>query len=330
MKQIMRHVPATARHRLHQAAVAIAASVLALAGCGDRRDNVASQAAARVNKSEITVHQINFVLQQQRGMRPEQAESAGQLILEALIEQELAVQKGEDLKVDRDPRVVQQIEAAKREIIARAYLEKVGEAAARPTPEEVQKYYNDKPALFAQRRVYSIQEIAIEARPEQVPALREKLGRSKDIGEFIEFLKAGEYRFAGNHAVRTAEQLPLNSVEALARMKDGETLLVPSANGAQVVVLLGSRMQPASLDQARPAIEQFILNDRKRKLAADDLRNLRAQAKIQYIGKFAEKPASDASAPRESPGPMAIKPSATAPAASGLTADDISKGMSLK
>jgi len=330
MNSITLDVPAAARCWMPLAAAAAVASAL-LPGCGGRQDKVASQTAAKVNKSEITVHQINFVLQQQPGIRPEQAEAAGGQILERLIDQELAVQKAEDLKLDRDPRVVQQIEAVKRETIARAYLEKIGEAASKPTPEEVQKYYHDNPALFAERRIYDIQEIAVEVRPDQVSALREKLVSSKNIGVFVDFLKTGDYRFAVNQAWRAAEQLPLNSVEALARMKDGQAVLVPSANGAQVVVLLGSRTQPLSLDQARPAIEQFILNDRKRKLVADDLKTLRAQAKIEYVGKFAENPESGASAPgKASAAEASIEPPATAPAASGLSADDISKGMKLK
>jgi hypothetical protein len=76
--------------------------------------------------------------------------------------------------------------------------------------------------------------------------------------------------------VRAAEQLPLNSLDAFARMKDGQAALVPAANGVQVVVLAGSRSQPVSEEQARPAIEQFLLNERKRKLIEDDRKAMRA------------------------------------------------------
>ena len=82
-----------------------------LAACGEKRDPGASQSAARVNKDEITVHEINFVLQQQRNLRPEQADAAAKQILERLIDQQLALQKAEEGKLDRDPRVVQQLEA---------------------------------------------------------------------------------------------------------------------------------------------------------------------------------------------------------------------------
>jgi EpsD family peptidyl-prolyl cis-trans isomerase len=265
------------------------------------------------------------MLQQLRGLRPEQADAASRQILERLIDQQLALQKADDQKLDRDPRVVQQLEAARREILARAYVEKLGESAPKPTPEEIKKYFDDKPALFSDRRIYSIQEIQIEARPDQVPDLREKLGAAKNVNEFVEYLKSKDYKFSGNQAVRAAEQLPLNSLDAFSKMKDGQAMVVPAQNGIQVVLLAGSRSQPVTLEQAKPAIEQFLLNERKRKLAEDEMKALRAAAKIEYVGKFAE---AAASAPAAAP---AMPADPAAPAASGsLSTNDISKGMGLK
>lgn len=283
-----RPVPAVQALRLGAVALASAGLVL-IAGCGDKKEGGgATQTAAKVNDNEITVHQINYVLQQQRGLKPEQVDAAGRRALERLIDQELALQKADAMKLDRDPRVVQQLEMARREIIARAFLEKLGEAVAKPTAEEIKKYYDEKPALFSQRRVYQLQELTIEAKPEQFPGLREKLGASKTIAEFIEYLKASDIRFAANQAVRAAEQLPLASLDAFARMKDGQAMVNQGPNGLQIIVLAGSRSQPVDEERARPVIEQFLANDRKRKLVEDELKRLRAEAKISYAGKFAE------------------------------------------
>ena len=307
-------------------AITAMTAVLLLAGCGGAGSkDKASQTAAKVNKEEITVHQINFVLQQQRGLKPEQADAAGKQILERLIDQELAVQKAEDLKLDRDPRVVQQLDAAKREIIARAYVEKAGEAAAKPTTEAIKQYYDEHPALFKERRIYSIQEVTIEATPDQVPALREHLQGAKSINEFVDYLKSSGFKFTGNQAVRAAEQLPLNMVDAFAKMKDGQAVLSPTATGAQVIVLAGSRSEPVDEVRARPAIEQFLWNDAKRKLLDADMKSLRAAAKIEYVGKFAE---AAASAPAAAVAPQATPASAAASAAQNLDANAINKGLS--
>ena len=60
------------------AVLAVVVATSLLGACGQKKaDAVATQAAAKVNKEELTVHQINFVLQQQRNLRPEQVDRAG-------------------------------------------------------------------------------------------------------------------------------------------------------------------------------------------------------------------------------------------------------------
>ena len=290
------------RRPLGMFAVALAVAATLLVGCGDKKtEKVATQTAAKVNKEEITVHQINFVLAQQRGIPPAQAASASRAVLERLIDQELALQKADEQKLDRDPRVVQQIEAARREIIARAYLEKIAEGAPKPTSAEVAAYYEKHPALFKERRVYSLQEVAIEATPEQVETLKKTLASAKTFVDFVNYLKANNIRFAGNEAVRGAEQLPLASVDDFAKMKDGQAVFNVRPNGAQVINLAASRSQPVTLDQATPAIEQFLRNERKRKLLSDDMQALRSAAKIEYVGDFAADAAKSPYRPASAP-----------------------------
>ena len=84
-------------------------------GCGDKEssEGKATQSAARVNDAEITVHQINQILERQQGLRPEQADAASRNILEGLIDQQLAVAKAEEQKLDRDPQIMQLLEATR-------------------------------------------------------------------------------------------------------------------------------------------------------------------------------------------------------------------------
>ncbi len=300
------------------------AALALLAGCGKKDELTPTQAAAKVNKREITVHQINFLLQQQRGLRADQVEGASRQVLERLIDQELAFQKADDLNLDRDPRVVQQLEMARREIIARAYLEKVREAAVKPGAQDIKAYYDSKPALFSERRLYNLQELQIEAKADQIEALRAQLSAAKNISEFVEQVKAAGLRYSANQAVRAAEQLPLQSLEAFARLKDGHAVFNTAPNGVQILVLAGSRMVPVSEEQARPVIEQYLLEERKRKLAEEDLKALRGAAKLSYLGKFAESAATAASAASGASGaPDAV----VAPA---LPASDVGKGIGLK
>lgn len=260
---------------------------LALSACDKKRDKASTQAVARVNSEEITVHQINLVLEQQRGLPPAQAASASRQILSRLIDQELAVQEAQNQKLDRDPRVVRQIEAAKREVIARAYAERVSANVPRPSAEEIKNYYDTNPALFKERRVYNLEEISVEAKPEQMEALKTALQSAQDVPAFAEYLKSAGLRFSTRQLSVPAEQMPLDRLDKFAQMKEGQSILTPHPMGAQVMVLLNSRLQPVEEENARAAIEQFLTNDRRNKAIQADLAALRAAAKIEYLGEFA-------------------------------------------
>ena len=321
--------PLTETIRIAGFALAALTLTLTLSACGDSKKGKAdSQTAARVNKEEVTVHQINQLLQQRRGLKPEQVDAASRQTLELLVDQELAVQRTRELKIDQDPAVMLQVDTAKREVLARAYAEKAGQAARKPTAEEIKKYFDDRPLLFRDRRVYSIQELAIEAGPEQVTALRGELQRAKSAPEFVQYVKANNLRFKADQGVRPAEQLPANVLDSLTTMKDGQMVLLASPLGAVVILLVSSRAEPLDEARARPAIEQFLLNDARRTLVEADLKALRASAKIEYVGRFAEAAPPATSASASPPGPVATL--APAAATSGMSAEDIGKGMGLK
>jgi EpsD family peptidyl-prolyl cis-trans isomerase len=305
----------------------VVAAVALMAGCGDKAktEGKASQAAARVNGDEITVHQINQVLERQQGLKPEQAEAASRQVLESLIDQQLAVAKAEEQKLDRDPQVVQLLDATRRSILARTYLEKAAAAGAgTPTPEELRKYYDAKPALFSQRKVYALQEFSVPAPAEVAGPLMEKLKTTKNAPDFVEVMKASGVKFSANQITQAAEGLPMNILEPLSRVGDGEALYITGSDGFKAVLVVASKSQPVAFEQAKPAIEQFLTAERRRDFAQKEIKSLRTAAKLEYIGKFAEKAASGA-APASAPAPAA----AASEAASGaLDANALSKGLS--
>ena len=338
---------------LAELSVATALTVLFLVGCGERQpEKASSQTAAKVNREEITVHQLNLLLQRQRGLKPEQVDAVSKQALEALIDQELAVQKTRELKIDQDPRVMLQLEAVKREVLARAYAERASDAAAKPSAEEIQAYFDSRPELFKERRIYTLQELAIEAKPAQVSALRDQLKQSKSVGELVDYLKSNQLKFTGSQGVLAAEQAPMDALQSLVKLKDGQMILVASPAGATAIMLVSSRAEPVDVPAAKPAIEQYLINEARRKRSEADVKALRAAAKIEYIGKFAETAASGASkaasaatgaAPASALTPAALTPAALTPAAqtpsasasnnannNALSSADISKGMGIK
>ena len=314
--------------------VVIAAALAA--GCGEKSDKPeakASQSAVRVNDSEITVHQINQILERQQGLRPEQADGASRQILEGLIDQQLAVAKAEEQKLDRDPQVMQLLEATRRNILARSYLEKASVAGAgTPTPEDLRKYFDTKPALFAQRKVYALQEFTVPSTPDQAKAVIELLKNKRTPAEYAEVIKASGLKFNTQQVTQAAESLPLAIVDQLLKVNDGQSLFITAKDGFKAILIVASKEQPVTFEQAKPAIEQFLTVERRREFAQKEMKNLRAAAKIEYIGKFAETPASGAAeAAAAAASSVASAPSLTAADAASAPALDpaaLSKGLS--
>lgn len=299
-----------------------------LSGCGDSKEKSASQVAARVNDGEISIHQVNFLLQQ-REVRQDAVEAASRQALSRLIDQELAVQKALTLKVDRQPAVLQALEAARREVLARAYVERVAEASTPPSNADVEQFYKDKPALFSARRIYQLQEFNIEVPQEKLPELGKRLTASKDMEAFADYLRNSNIRHVQNRAVRAAEQLPMEKLDEFSRMKDGQARIMPTPAGANVLVLMKSELQPVSLEKAKPAIEQFLSAQRKRELVERDMKDLRTAAKIEYLGKFAQAAPAAASAAATNPvnGPSEPGLQSTPADASGSTSVDQGMGV---
>jgi len=296
------------QHRRHRMALAAALAVaaLALAACGrDDGKKPASQVAVKVNKEEITVHQLNNQLAQFRNLAPEQQKAATKQILERMIDQELLVQKAIEKKLDRDPRIMQAIEANRRQILSQAYLEQLTQQATKPTADEIKKFYAERPELFSERKIYRLQELAIPQREGVTSAtLEEEIKKAKSLNDVVAWLKSKNVPFNANSTVKSAEQLPLDVLPRLAKVGVGQVMLLPAQQGFLLVQVAAVESQPLDEKQAQPFIEQYLANQKRVALAQDEVKGLRSTAKIEYVGDFA------ADAPAAAPKPAAAAPKA--------------------
>jgi EpsD family peptidyl-prolyl cis-trans isomerase len=267
------------------------ALISSLAACSSQGD-AGGDVAARVNSAEISLRQVNFVVSRSAAaaVSPERAAKVRRDVLERLVDQQLAVEQASERKLDRLPDVVMAIEAARREILARAYVEQLSAALGKPTADDARKYYAEHPSLFAERRVYSLQEIVVPASTsasELSASLRAMIGSGKSIEEIAQWLKSKDIRFVASSAARPAEQIPLELLPRVHDLKDGQGLVIDSPQQVTVMRLLASQSAPIPEAAALPRIQQFLGNQRAGEAAAQELKQLRAKATITYHGEFA-------------------------------------------
>jgi EpsD family peptidyl-prolyl cis-trans isomerase len=320
-----------------QSAVLLTVTAIAVAGCGGGGEPNASQVAAKVNRDEITVHQINQAMQRLGNVSQAQAQQAQKQILDRLVDQQLLVQQAIDKKLDRDPRVVQTIEAARRQILAQAYVEQVTGTAQKAPEDRVKEFYAQHPELFKERRVYRFAQVTVAAPGEKHAELRSKLeeldrqaDKARILPQFAEWLKAQNLQFRATQATQGAEQLPLEALPRYHKMNVGDLMFVPAQQGIVVAQLTAVQNEPLTEQQAKPYIEQYLQNRERLKLSDEEMKRLRAAAKIEYVGEFAklqgQPPPNDGTA-----APAPLPAAGEAPAAAGQDGstdeDGIAKGL---
>lgn len=299
------------------------ALAVGLVACGDKADKkIATQVAAKVGSEEISVHQINQVLQRANTnpTSPEAAKAMSRDVLEKLIDQQLAVDQAVEAKLHRSPEVVTQIEAARRDILARAYMQKLAGALPKPTPEEVKAYFKDQPALFAERRIYNIQELVVPKTPANAGAnvtaeLKNLVAAGKSPEDAAAWLKSKDIQFGGGRATRPAEQIPMELLTQLHALKDGQSMVFETPQATTVVRIVASQLAPVPEAEALPRIEQFLANRRATEAVAADLKKLRAASTVTYMGEFSA-PDTAAAAPaavsEQKPAGAQVEPARTA------------------
>ena len=299
---------------------------LSVSACGKKDSKTqATQVAATVGDEEISVHQVNQVLQQAvlSNQSPEVLAQKRREIVDKLIDQELVVGQAKEAKLHRSPEVVQQLEAARREILARAYMQQVGRGVPKPSTQELKQYYADNPALFSRRRIYDVQEVAVPAGSNVDQQLRQFASGDQSIEQATAWLQAREVKFNSGGASRAAEQIPLDLLRVLDGLKDGQSTVVSNERGTTLLRLASSQLMPISEELALPRIEQYLVNKRTTETVNTQLKSLRAETPIEYLGEFA----SVASSPATSAATPANNQATAAPDASAKPLTTVEKGM---
>jgi EpsD family peptidyl-prolyl cis-trans isomerase len=264
-------------------------AVVLLAGCTDKSGaGGASQVAAKVDGAEITLHQVNYVLSKAGNIPPEAIDAARKQVLDRLVEQELFAAKAVEEKLDRAPQTLLAIEQSRREILAAAYMDQVLASGKKLNKSDVSTYYYQNPELFAERKVYNIEEISFPIGSVAVEELRSQVAQGSNLEQLQAYLVQKNIDFKRNTGASPAEKLPLAHIKELHKAKDGEIFVLDNAGETSIVQILSTRLLPVSEAEVAPAIQQFLFNQYAADLHAKQLKPLKEHAKIEYLGVFAD------------------------------------------
>lgn len=276
---------------MHKEKAAVLSAVMAifLIGCSDDAETKKnSQVIAKVNDTELTVHQLNYELGLLGQAAAKNVDKAAGQALENMVNQQVVMQKAIADKLDRDPQTMQALERAKRQVLGQAYMNKVVRDASPPSKQEISNYYNQHPELFAKRRIYQIREILLE-KTLPFSEIQAQMNESKSLEKFVGWLESKKVKMQSGVVTKPAEQLPLEMLPRLAKMQQGQIMAVETPTNFSLSILMGVHDQPLNETQATPAIQRFLTVQKREQLADAEIKRLRSEAKVEFLGKFSEE-----------------------------------------
>lgn len=282
-----------------RASLAVAVAVcMVLSACEQPSTSPQDAVAAKVGGDAIGEFELGRAVARLGPMSATESAQARGKVLEALIDQRLVSNAARDAKLDKVPEVALAMQQAQRQVLVEAYMERLFKDLPRPSGGEIQDYYNRHPELFAQRKVYRVQELELQLAPGRVAEVEAQLKQSRNLSEFTDWLGAQGIAVQSGEAVRPAEKIPATMLAQLVNMKAGQVVVVPMGeNRTSVLQLQGSQAQPVSLEQARDAIAGLILSGKRKTLLEAEVRKLRTRGKVEYASGFEPAPAGSSVQP---------------------------------
>lgn len=260
-------------------------AMLTLAGCnrgGGAGGAVDSQIAAQVNKGEISVHQVQALLRAQPGVAAQWGEKAADRALDVLIEQELAAQAAAKAGLDKQPQVIQSLALAQREVLARAFQDQLAEKARLPDTAAINNYYDEHPELFAQRKVYQLEETVVRpGSASEADALVRELPALANLEALNLHLTAKGLRKASQRVTVAAENVPMDWLPKLAQLPVGRSLASTRGDAVVVWTLIAAEEAQMLLAQAKPAIQAALVRQARQQAIQEGMKKLRDEAKIE-------------------------------------------------
>lgn len=257
--------------------------IVALAGCNETESKNKSQVAAKVNDDEITVHQLNLAI----GAMGEKAlkldkESLRTAVLNNMIMQTLMEQEAEKAKLDREPYVMQAVEAAKRKVLASAYMQQIATITPSVSEADIESYYATNTDLFANRKLFVYKQLTLESDIDNYDSVLLKVKQTESLDTLTSWLKQKSIPYKVITEARTSENIPKNLLKPLTTLDIGQVGFLNLKDGLLAIEVKDKQPQAIDLEMATPAIRQLLEKQQQQMQIEQKVNALKSAAQIEY------------------------------------------------
>jgi EpsD family peptidyl-prolyl cis-trans isomerase len=259
--------------------------VACVAGCSPADQ---PRVVARVNGEAILAQEVDLALQY-RGVAEHDLNARQRLLEKIMIEELLAQQFLRSTPGSASVNESAMI-AARRGILARRYIDELVGGIARPRPEQITAFYRENPALFAQRRIFTMRQIDVSVPPSREAELRERVRSAASLDEFAEWLRQENLQFVRTESEHSSDELPRTALKQIDRMSKGNVGVLATDTGLRVIQVLRARSEPLDEKTAWPLIERRLWTEMRATAVEAEVRRLSRIAAISIPGSAPRGP----------------------------------------
>ena len=225
---------------------------LVIGGChfpGGHGAAPTGQVVATVNGQEITQLELNAELAGANLPTDPTARKAVQArALQLLIGRMLLAQAAHDQGVDKTPEFALEKARSDQILLAQALQAKLAKDVPPPTPEEVARFILDNPDVFAQRKVFTVDQIRM-GRPTD-PNFTKELQPLNALADVEALLTRDHIDYRRGAAQLDSVGIDPKIVAGIVKLPAGTVFVLPASSGLLIDQITDTKIQPLTGDDA--------------------------------------------------------------------------------
>lgn len=296
------------------------AAALALSACGDKKGGAPEgQVVAQVKGEDITIHELNAEIQASGFPPSVTRKQAEQQALQNIVTRRLLMSAAEERKIADNPQFLLQQRRANELMLVQALARDIGQRVPQVPRSDVQKFINDYPDSFAERKFLILDQIQF-LRPANIDKL--ELPTAKTMADVEQRLIANNVEYRRQPAsldALTANPDFIREVMNLVRRNPNEVFMFANQPpGAPAPVMLVNQVREARVipftgERAQQFAQNLLQQVRVQNALQQEVQAIRAQNKdaVTYQEGYAPPPPPKAApGARPSPGQVADRAAA--------------------
>jgi peptidyl-prolyl cis-trans isomerase C len=259
------------------ALVGLSAISLAISGCGHK---ATGQSVAVVNGEEVSIGELNDELAAANLPPTVDKKAASAQILQNVVDRRLLVQKAVADGLDKSPEFISKMRRVRDDMLISMLSNRQSGSAKLPTPAEIDAFIAANPQMFAQRSIWSLDQIQFDIPKDK--AVLAKLKDTHSLDQIAGVLSASGIAFNKAQQKVDSGTLPLAMVKRVDALPAGEPFILPVNGKAFANVITNRQPTTVPADDQRKIALQMVRRNKATDALQAQLNTLKASAKIEY------------------------------------------------